>query len=406
MIYEKIASYIDESLEKCTRFNPEDEGTLIGLPYPYSVPCASDMFQELYYWDTYFTNKGLVVRGDLEQARNNVNNMIYLIEKYGFMLNGSRTTYLFNSQPPFLSIMVRDIYEVDQDKEWLKKAYAALKKEHAFWMTNRKSENGLNRYDCMPLTEERIKVGSSMLIRRLGFRPEGTDGELARSLFSGGESGWDMNPRMTYETYRHTPADLNSLLFAMEENLAYFAAELGEDADIEGWKKCRDERATLCRTYLKGDDGLFYDYQVEKKERSKVKSVACFYPLFCGMATQEEAEAARNMLPALETAYGISTCEKNDVKGNYQWDYPNGWAPMQLIVVDGLLKYGYREDALRIAEKFLNTIVRGYEKTGHFWEKYNIEDGSTEAVDEYDMPTMMGWTFGIYTVFSKLLGRS
>jgi alpha,alpha-trehalase len=63
--------------------------------------------------------------------------MCYLIQKYGFVLNGNRTNFLYNSQPPFLSMMVRDYYEVNPDKEWLIQAYDALKKEHDFWIEQR-----------------------------------------------------------------------------------------------------------------------------------------------------------------------------------------------------------------------------------------------------------------------------
>jgi len=36
-----------------------------------------------------------------------------------------------------------------------------------------------------------------------------------------------------------------------------------------------------------------------------------------------------------------------------QWAYPNGWAPLHYIVVKGLQRYGYHDDARRIAMKWL-----------------------------------------------------
>ncbi len=401
-----IEEYIETNLPKCIRVNKEDKGTLIGLPYPYIVPCASGAFQEMYYWDTYFTNKGLILSGNVEQARNNVDNMCYMIEKYGFVLNGNRTTYLHNSQPPFLSMMARDVYEVTGDKEWLKKVYSALEKEHAFWSEKRGSEIGLNRYDCMPLQGEERRNAAVCLRGRIGEDVECGDEEAAaRGMISAGESGWDVNPRMSSKTYEYAPADLNSLLYAMEDNLSFFAAELEKQKKSEKWKSLRDDRAALCRKYLKNAEGLFMDYHITDKKQTSIFSAASFYPLYCGMATQEEAEAAKNALPRLETAYGILTCEKNDTPGNYQWDYPNGWAPMQLMVAGGLLRYGYREDALRIAGKFTETLERCYEQTGHLWEKYNILEGNIQAVNEYEMPAMLGWTFGVYRCFKSWLAR-
>lgn len=65
-------TYIREKLPLTLRKNEKDDDTLIGLPYPYTVPCADGIFNELYYWDTYFTNKALFVVGNSQQAKYNV----------------------------------------------------------------------------------------------------------------------------------------------------------------------------------------------------------------------------------------------------------------------------------------------------------------------------------------------
>lgn len=397
-----IEAYINENLPKCIRVNKKDNDSLIGLPYPYIVPCASGTFQEMYYWDTYFTNKGLILLGNVEQARYNVDNLCYMIERFGFVLNGNRTFFLHNSQPPFLSMMIRDVYEVTKEKDWLERGYQAVKKEHFFWSEKRGSEIGLNRYDWIPMECEEWGETAECLRNRIGAVDCGDDEAAARGLLSAGESGWDVNPRMGSRSYEYAPADLNSLLYAMEDNLSYFATELENREEAEKWKELRDKRAVLCRKYLKNQEGLFMDYHIPDRKQTTIFSVASFYPLYCGMATREEAEAAKNALPRLETEYGILTCEKNETPGNYQWDYPNGWAPMQLIVVGGLLRYGYREEAERIAKKFTDTVERCYEQTRHLWEKYNIIEGNIEAVNEYEMPKMLGWTFGVYQCLKKL----
>ncbi len=398
-----ISQYIEEYLPKTIRCNKEDTGTLIGLPYPYIVPCASGTFQEMYYWDTYFTHKGLLVRGEMEQVRNDIDNMCYLIRKYGFMPNGNRTNFLYDSQPPFLAMMIRDYYDVTKDKVWLASTYESLKKEHEFWEQNRMSPIGLNYYDCQPMPEEMIQSAAQVFRERTGLYGEESDEVAARGMISAGESGWDMNPRMGGATYRFAPADLNSLLYAMEDNLSYFAGELEKSKEEKRWVSLQEERAKLCRMYLKNPEGLFMDYDFVEKKRTHIFSAASFYPLYCGMANAKEAQAAREALPRLETAHGVLTCEQNDVTGNYQWDYPNGWAPMQLMVIGGLLRYGYREDAFRIAEKFKFTVERCYEATGHLWEKYNIVEGSVNVQNEYEMPAMLGWTFGVYEWVTELL---
>ena len=78
----KINEYINENNPKCIRFNTGDSGTLIGLPYPYTVPCVEGSFQEMFYWDTYFTNKGYIATGNIEQAKNNAENIMYFWTNY------------------------------------------------------------------------------------------------------------------------------------------------------------------------------------------------------------------------------------------------------------------------------------------------------------------------------------
>lgn len=397
-----LQKYIAKNLPKTVRYNPSDEGKRIGLPYPYIVPCAEGKFQEMYYWDTYFTNKGLILNGEIELARNNVNNMCFLIEKYGFMLNGNRTSYMYNSQPPFLSLMIRDIYEVTGDKKWLVDVYHPLVKEYCFWTEKRQTEIGLTRYDWMVQPEEQMRSYAKQMRERMKDIKFSNDEEAAKGLASAGESGWDLTPRMGVNTYQYVPADLNSLMYALEENLFFFASELGKE-DAEKWHKRAEKRAKLCRKYLKNRDQHFMDYNFLEKVQNQIFSPACFYPLFCGMATEEEARAAKEALPRIETAYGILTCEKNGEQGNYQWDYPNGWAPLQLIVVAALLRYGYREDALRIAKKYVSMVEHVFEETGHLWEKYNVVEGSVNAKNEYEMPPMLGWTFGVYAWMKELI---
>lgn len=400
-----IKEYVDKNLELSIRYNPEDKGDLLGLPYPYIIPSVKDMFQEMYYWDSYFANTGLIIRGDVKQAKNNVDNLRAMIDRFGFVLNGNNKGFLQNSQPPFLGLMIREIYDETKDIEWLKEAYESLKKENYFWVNKRNTEIGLTHYDCEELTPERVKETTQYLIDRIGYRPDCTDEELARGYLSTGESGWDFNPRMYFETYKFAPADLNSLLYAQEDQLAYFANELGLTDEKSKWESQRDKRAELCRKYLQGEDSVFYDYNLEKGQHTELVSCACFYPLFVGMATQEEAKAALEVLPRIELEYGVSCCEKSDMKGRFQWGYPNGWPPTHRIVVDGLMRYGYVEDAKRIAEKYLNVVERAFEQTENMWEKYNVLEGNAEAVDEYQMPTMLGWTFGTYYYFCKMLGR-
>ena len=94
---------------------------------------------------------------------------VYLIERFGFVLSGNRAFYLHNSQPPFLSMMIRDVYDVTKKKDWLVKVYHAVKKEHFFWSEKRGSAIGLNRYDWIPMKREDWGGAAECLRNRIGY---------------------------------------------------------------------------------------------------------------------------------------------------------------------------------------------------------------------------------------------
>ena len=401
-----IKEYVDFNLPLSIRYNPEDHGLRYGLPYPYIVPSVADMFQEMYYWDTYFANTGLIIRGDIQQAKNNVDNLLYLLERFGFVPNGNHQHLCYNSQPPFLAMMVREIYDVIHDKDWLEYAYQLLKKENKFWTQRRGTECGLSRYYCEELPKEWIANDSAAIIARLKFRPEDkTDEELAIGYRSSGESGWDLCPRMNWESYNYIPVDLNAILYGQEEQLAYFADELGKVEENKVWQNRSSARAVLIRKYLKDERGVFCDYNMATGKCNRIVSVASFFPLYFKLATVEEAETMLNMLPRIEMEYGVVASEQSDIPGTYQWGYPNGWPRLQRIMVQGRMNYGYCSEARRIAEKYVKLVEQCFEKTGHLWEKYNVVEGNVEVTNEYKMPAMLGWTFGTYYLFFQILNK-
>lgn len=385
--------FIEENFDKFVRECKEGSGTLIGLPFPFSIP-SENHFEELYYWDTYFTNLGLIVSGRLEQAKNNTDDMLYIVDKYGFMPNASRTTFLNRSQPPFLSLMVWDIYEKTNDIEWLKKAYEVLKKEHAFWNDKRSSPIGLSAYRGFA-SEDEAQYLAERYFERTGLRPDMEKIKIGEHMRLSYESGWDNNPRWDCRGFDFVHVDLNSILYIAEKTMSEIAIIL-KNGEEKFWLNRANKRKDLMRKYLKTEKGYFTDYDYKNDCFSSVFSAASFYPLFAGLAGEEEAAATVLMLHRLEQKFGISACEKSDIEGNFQWNYPNGWAPHQYLVYRSLKNYGYEEEAQRIAKKYITLVEKVFEETGNLWEKYNVRDGNIEVNTESPMPAMMGWSAGVY----------
>lgn len=398
-----LKQYIKDNWDSCIRFSPKNDGTLIGLPKPYIVPSPADCFQEMYYWDTFFTCKGLILSGRAEVARDCCEDMMFLIEKYGFMPNGSRTFYLTRSQPPFLSMMVMDVYNVYKDKEWLKMAYETLKKEYKFWMTQRITEIGLNQYGCDMNDEIDVDENYNYTCSRLEYEaPTDDKYRFARNFIADCESGWDFNPRTEMQQDQYIYVDLNSNLYIYEKNFAEMSEILGT-GETEKWNTAAENRRELMNKYLWNGE-MFTDYNFVQKHFSPVFSVASFYPLWAGVATAEQAKTTVAKLSALENEYGISTCEKNESPATYQWDWPNGWAPLHYITVRALDRFGFTEDAKRIAEKYTKTTEALFDETGKLWEKFNTLTGKNDTKG-YASNIMLGWTAGVYLYLMNYLGK-
>jgi alpha,alpha-trehalase len=87
-----------------------------------------------------------------------------------------------------------------------------------------------------------------------------------------------------------------------------------------------------------------------------------------------------------------------------QWAYPNGWAPLQWFVVEGLDRYGFAEDAHRLREKWCNNCATVFASSGVMWEKYNVVHiGGSEEEGLYGSVKGFGWSNGVFVDFVKKL---
>lgn len=407
----EVRSYITVAWDSTLRYQPSDTpDSLIGMPYPYTVPCAAGMFNELYYWDTFFTNEGLIADGRVLQARDNTADLLSLVVRYGFVPNGNRLWYLTRSQPPYLARMVEKVFATTADTAFLASAFPVLEKEYEFWMTSRKAPCGLNRYGSTDPDERLIDEFITTASHRIGtdFRSLGWDAERLRKFgldcIAECESGWDFNPRFDRRCGDFCPVDLNANLYGMETLMAGFAGILGFDAGP--WTERAEARRALIRQYCYDNDrGGWFDYDYMNDCRSDVVSAAVFSLLFNNVLSAEEAGAVRRTLGVLEFDGGLSVCEDKEYPYPYQWSYPNAWPPTTFVAVKGLLHYGFREDALRLARKYIESNTRAFSETGQLWEKIDCRTGKLPVDREYGTPAMLGWTAGTYVCFDELLKR-
>jgi alpha,alpha-trehalase len=381
---------------------PEDtsrlqEQGLLYLPKPYVVP--GGRFNEMYGWDSYFIQVGLLRDGELELAKDMADNFLYEVKNYGKILNANRTYYLGRSQPPFLTEMVLAVYNKTHDREWLADALPLIEHYYRFWTTKPHvtEDTNLSRYwdfgeGPAPevLASERNAQGFTHydLVKEYFRTHKITDYEVDQyyerktdqltPLFYKGdrsmrESGFDPSNRFgafNLDIIHYNPVCLNSLLYVMESQTAEISDILGRTAAAAAWRKRARERAErMNRLMWDTKDGLYYDYDFQIQRLRHYPFLTTFFPLWAGFASKEQAARVERNLPLFEKAGGLQT--STYASGN-QWDAPFGWAPLQMIAVDGLRRYGYNDDAERISMKFLSLVRKEFLRQGYIVEKYDV----------------------------------
>lgn len=86
-------------------------------------------------------------------------------------------------------------------------------------------------------------------------------------------------------------------------------------------------------------------------------------------------------------------------KSEGQWDYPYGWAPLQLLAIEGMRRYGYNSEANRVSAEFLSTVIENFLRDGTIREKYNVVTRSSETHvgAGYSANVVgFGWTNGVF----------
>lgn len=379
--------YIRDYWPKLERTNTKDNGSLIGVPKPYLVPSYAEGhefdYNELYYWDSYFMVQGMLDEEHKELVMGILENLIYLFKRFRIIPNGSQLYYVSRTQPPFLTSFIFDVYTAyNLDEKWLREMISVAQDEYeTVWMGTRKPNarqvyQGLSRYYDFNYLHDIAEA----------------------------ESGWDMTPRFSRKALNYLPVDLNALLYKYETDFARAARIFGEAAEAKKWDQAAAARKkTMKKLMWDAGRGIFYDFNYVRERRANVASLATYYPMWAGMVDGRQAQELVKALRRFEEKGGMSTTDSLPlgqlVPGSMptQWAYPNGWAPLQFLVIKGLQRYGYHDDARRIAMKWLSTNLSWFNSHHEFLEKYNVvSPEKPPAKGVYPSQTGFGWTNAVF----------
>ncbi len=209
--------------------------------------------------------------------------------------------------------------------------------------------------------------------------------------------------KFNVDAIHYAPVCLNSLLFQYENDLSSIYSEIGNQEASNKWKELANKRKALFDKYLWDEDHhSFYDYNFVTKKRRIYDFATMCMPLWVGLASPQQATFVLQKLLSLERSFGLMT---SSVTSGCQWDAPYGWAPNQLMAVEGLHRYGFESHASRIATKFLSVISRNFSEFRSIFEKYDVEKGSID-IEKVEMGYLeneigFGWTNGVFLVLDR-----
>lgn len=392
----------------------ESDSSRIGLPFPYIVP--GGRFNEIYYWDSYFTMLGLKIHHKVDIIEQMIENFAWLINTYGFIPNGSRSYFLGRSQPPFFCLMIELLGEI-KGGEMFVKYKNALAKEYDFWMdyegeTHKRrctlGEQILNRYHDNHSRPREEMYGDDMdLLSKTDRSSESLFGDIRAAC----ESGWDFSSRwfddpMRLETIRTSsliPVDLNCLLYKLESILAGISEIEENEGKFAHYSARANARKSAIQSEFWNDRiGFFTDYDLPNQKPNDHINLGGVYPLFFKIATEDQASKVAFLIEKKFLAEGglLTTT----IESGQQWDAPNGWPPLQWMTVKGLDNYGFVELAKTCAQRWVTLNEKVYHATGKFVEKYNVVDLTLEAGGgEYPVQDGFGWSNGVYLALKNYL---
>ncbi len=419
-----------------------------GKGIPFVVP--GGRFNEMYGWDSYFEGIGLLLDDRVDLAKAMIDNFCYQIEHYGKILNANRSYYLTRTQPPFLSAFIAETYEKDPSlgKEWLGRVLkTAIKEYETVWMqAPRLTENGLNRYYAQgigipPETEEghfdehlaAYADAENCTIEELVSRYQTGAYKSAeldtyfthdRSLR---ESGHDTSWRLDNVCADLNTVDLNSLLYRYESDFAYLIEYHLEDS-FDGrtstyWQTKADKRSELMDALMWSEElGQYVDYNFKTGKQTHFESASNYFPLWAGLVDHSKVDKiVKSLSKDLKEKGGVAGTSmaihekfgQNAIQR--QWDYPNGWAPHQMLIWKGLELHARMKEMQELVYRWLWMITRNaVDYNGVIPEKYDVvsathmvfaEYGNVGTEFDYITTSGFGWMNASYQLGLSLLAQ-
>lgn len=412
--------HLGRKIKDDVKIHPE-RYSLFYLENPFIVP--GGRFREIYYWDSYWVIKGLLVCECHDTVKGMLENLLSLVRRFDKIPNGGRIYFQRRSQPPMLIPMIDSYVTATDDVQFLRDHMSLLEKDYSFWQTNRvvKVKEGtiLNRYSA-PTTKPRPESYVEDLETYNWNVTSKSREDLFADLSSACESGWDFSSRWLSQEYKEdtnknkwlgytntrdvVPVDLNSILCWNEDILGKFYHRLENTSRAQFFERQHASRTAMMEDIFWDDTrGIWNDFLLSKRERNTDFFPSNIFPMFtkCYNSSKRndtDSKVVQHLLNSQVVNYkgGVPT---SLTPSGQQWDFPAAWPPLQHVIIMALSDSHVKEAqdlGFRLATNWVRSNFIGWNRTHKMFEKYDAQNpGSRGGGGEYGVQEGFGWTNGV-----------
>lgn len=337
------------------------------LKYPYLVP--SGPYYELFDWDSYFMGVALSYDHQGQPLATSVQDFLSFVNQNaadpGYTPREIAPT-AFWALPemckPFLAQAAYRASLTMGSVEWLRPWYKRLAATLQFWENTRQQPNGLFVW------------------------------------FNGVESGVDNNPAVSDRPALATEGvDLQCYLYREYEAMAILAQKLGYSNDAAEYRDKAAALKTRIQTQMwSASAGSFLNIDARTGKQIDILIWTDFVPLWAEIATQSQAKRMINehLLNPREfwSPWGIRTLAPNQALYDPVHGYWRGpvWILPNYLLMHGLMNYGYHQQALELAQRTQQLLIRDLKATGGMNECYNPDTGQPDAAPHFVSWDLLG----------------
>lgn len=291
------------------------------------------------------------------------------------------------TQPPMLAYAVWQIYQKDQDKEFITKIYPKLVRLYHYFLAERDPHN--NHIVSLVNPDESGEDNSPRFDINLGLPPKHTITEnfKRRLKLVKANVRCDFNaPYCMKNFFWVKDVPMNAILCENLKIMSELAVLLDNQVDADYYLD-RVKKLKAAMRDLMLEDNIFWSIYLDQKnnqyQKIKVKTWAMFAPLFAQIPTKAEAGYIidRYLLNKKEfaTPFMVPTVSYSEPSFDPTgfWRGPV-WMTTNWFIVKGLKRYGYHDLAKKIIDNSLNLI----EKSG-FREQFNPLSGKGLGVENF-----------------------